>query len=90
MLEAPYFKPPQEGPIFPDTDGSLAADFETFLGAVNRDVADAVARQNLHDIARDSYKIWLKNRLRSTTHNLSPEQLELIIEFLVAQKYDSN
>lgn len=64
MSEAPYFKPHEEGPIFPDKGNDLVDDVETFLSATNRDVEADVARQNIRDMSDDSFGLWVRETLK--------------------------
>ena len=64
MSDVPYYKPPQEGPIFADEAGDITDEFSAFLAASDRDVSDAVARQNIADKTDASFKLWLELKLR--------------------------
>ena len=64
MSDAPYFKPHEEGPIFLDKDAELVDDVDTLLRASDRDVSDEVARQNIHDMAKNSFKVWTSEKLK--------------------------
>ena len=59
MRDVPYYKPPTEGPIFPEDAEGLGDEFSGFLIASDRDVSDAVSRQNIRDKAADSFSLWL-------------------------------
>lgn len=64
MSDAPYFKPHEEGPIFPEEGKNLVNDVETFLSASDRDTAADVARQNIKDLSDDSFKLWARETLK--------------------------
>lgn len=88
MTDVPYFKPPEEGPLWPDEADTMAEDATNFLIAYNRDVSDAVARQNGSDKTRASFKVWLDAGITDGTINIEmPEEekernakLDLIVE----------
>jgi|GEM_PF-4414451 len=64
MSDVPYFKPYQEGPIFPDEGDRLAEDAASFLRASDRDVADEVARRNIEDMSEDSFRLFVSTKLK--------------------------
>lgn len=55
--------PYQEGPLFPDDDGSVAGEAAAFLRGNDRDVEDAVASADIHDISLASFRTWLNEKL---------------------------
>ena len=63
MTDAPYYLPPEEGPIFPDESGDLAGEVDTFLRVLDRDVTDAVSRENTRDRAEASFEVWLRAKI---------------------------
>ncbi len=63
MSDVPYYKPPIEGPIFPDEADGIADEFSLFLAASDRDVSDTVARQNIRDKTEASFRLWLQQKL---------------------------
>lgn len=74
MSDVPYYKPPVEGPLFPDDANGIADEFSGFLAASDRDVGDEVARRNIQDKTEDSFKFWLQQRLDEM--GLNPPQAE--------------
>lgn len=71
MSDVPYYKPPTEGPLFPDEAEGVADEFSTFLAASDRDVSDEVARQNIKDKSEESFKVWLQQQLEDMGINPS-------------------
>jgi len=49
--------------MFPEDAGDLVEGAKTLLAANDRDVDAAVAEQNMHDLAADSFKLWLDQKL---------------------------
>ncbi len=54
------YAPFTEGPLFPEDAGGLVDELATYLRAKDRDVSDAVARENRRDMAEDSFRHWLR------------------------------
>lgn len=59
MSDVPYYKPPEEGPMFPDDADGLGDEFEGFLRANDRDVEHDVTIQNIKDKTEASFQLWL-------------------------------
>jgi hypothetical protein len=50
--------------MFPEDAGDLVSGAETLLAAADRDVGNAVATQNVHDMAADSLQRWLAQKIQ--------------------------
>jgi hypothetical protein len=57
-----YF-PQHEGPLWPDEAAGIGDEASLFLAASDEDVRDEVARQDIKDMAHDSFKLWLQEKL---------------------------
>lgn len=73
-MSTPNYMPHEEGPLFPDDAPGMVDDLSVLLSATDRDVEDAVARQNMRDMSETSFKAWLKVKLNETDTTSHPQE----------------
>lgn len=64
MADAHYYRPHEEGPLFPDDARDLVDGATTLLAAVDRDVEEAVATQDIQAAVEDSWLAWVGQKLQ--------------------------
>lgn len=81
MTDAPYFKPHEEGPLFPDDASRMGDDVDTFLAAYNRDVSVEVVGANIQDLTYASLKKFAASVVAEYFERLN-ERMRRLVEIL--------
>jgi hypothetical protein len=84
MSDVPYYKPPEEGPLFPEDADGIGDEFETFLRASDRDVSDEVSRRDREDMTESSFRAFADNVLREILERIERDPVSAEIAGLLS------